>query len=411
MRIKELIRTVLLSISTNKFRVFLTSLGIIIGTFTIIIVVGIGKASEIAVASQYKRLSVESITISRPKSAANSGAKSLLKDDALAMSEQLENVKSVGISASITSAVSYGATSLSIPILGTNEEYANITNLETTEGYFYTDEDGKMRNRVIVLGYNVANELFGDAAMAIGNKVTIKSTNFEVIGVLNRIGGSGGVSTQGSGGASSADDMVFVPYDVSIKYLTGTTGTKTGSSSSANITFIALANDINSVKPAIEEIYQYIYQKVGDAGYTVTDAGSTLTSALETTKTMSLLLISVAVIVLVVSGIGIMNVLMVSVKERTREIGILKSIGAARKVILLQFLLEATFISLLGGILGVILSLGAPYVLSFTSLSYLPSIEGILLGLGFSVSTGIFFGYYPAAKASKLKPIDALNYE
>jgi len=175
---------------------------------------------------------------------------------------------------------------------------------------------------------------------------------------------------------------------------------------------LQISNDISSVAPAITEINDYIYEITGnDAAYTVVDTGSTLASAQGTANTMSTLLMAVAAIVLIVSGIGIMNVLMIAVKERTREIGILKSIGASRSVILWEFLLEAVFISITGGILGVILSALVPYLLAYTDIKFVSSIEGVTLGLVFSVATGIFFGYYPALKASKLKPIEALNYE
>jgi putative ABC transport system permease protein len=421
MKLVEQLRSVMLSVSTNKFRVILTSLGIIIGTFTIIMVVGIGKASEKAVEDQFKRLSVESITITKARGAGGRGmspsssSKSLTKQDALQMSELLTNVKSVGISMGTSSEVANGLTTSTASIQGINEAYAAITNLTPISGDIFTDEDGLLRNKVVVLGYNLADLLFdGDVNAAVGSKILLKGTSYTVTGVLNRIGGSGGISSGGGGMASTttADDMVFIPYDVALKYTTGTSGTRGGGGGSGMITIIAQANDINSVQPAIEEIKQYIGEITGDSeSYSVVDAGSTLASAQETSSTMSALLIAVAAIVMIVSGIGIMNVLMVAVKERTREIGILKSIGAARKVILLEFLFEAIFISLCGGLLGVLLSVSAPWVLSFTEINYLASFEGIILGLGFSVITGIFFGYYPAAKASKLKPIEALNYD
>jgi putative ABC transport system permease protein len=422
MKLVEQLRSVMLSVSTNKFRVILTSLGIIIGTFTIIMVVGIGKASEKAVEDQFKRLSVESITITKARGAGggrgmspSSSSKSLTKQDALQMSELLTNVKSVGISMGTSSEVANGLTTSTASIQGINEAYAAITNLTPMSGDIFTDEDGLLRNKVVVLGYNLADLLFdGDVNAAVGSKILLKGTSYTVTGVLNRIGGSGGISSGSGAMASSttADDMAFIPYDVALKYTTGTSGTRGGGGGSGMITIIAQANDINSVQPAIEEIKQYIGEITGDSeSYTVVDAGSTLASAQETSSTMSALLVAVAAIVMIVSGIGIMNVLMVAVKERTREIGILKSIGAARKVILLEFLFEAIFISLCGGLLGVLLSVSAPWVLSFTEINYLASFEGIILGLGFSVITGIFFGYYPATKASKLKPIEALNYD
>lgn len=426
MRPIEIFRSVFYSVRSNKFRVFLTSLGIIIGSFTIIMVVGIGKASEDSVSEQYKRLSVETITIFqntnvRVTASGISFSSSLTKDQALAMEDELEYVKSVGVSTSTSSTIAYGSTSETVSIQGINEAYADITNLSILEGGFFTDEDGETRNKVTVLGYNIAELLFADEYEdlydCIGEKVMIKGLSFTVTGVLERIGGTGGVTSGGRSGSASSDDMVFIPYDVAVKYTSGTSGTRGGGmagmmSGSASVSYVALAESIDVINLAIDEIKAYIEEITGSSSsYNVTDAGSTLSSALETSNTMSMLLIAVAVIVLIVSGIGIMNVLMVSVKERVREIGILKSIGAAKHVILAEFLLEAVFISILGGLLGVGLSVLVPNVLGYFGIDYSASFNGILLGFGFSVVTGIFFGYYPAYKAAKLKPIDALNSE
>lgn len=413
MRKTEILRSVLISILANKFRVFLTSLGIIIGTLTIILVVGIGKAGETAVAEQYSRLSVESITIARVKGMGQTTASLpiLNKEDALQMSEVLPNVQSVGVSTRVMADIGANGVSSSITIQGINEAYGEITRLQPKYGVMLTDEDSVMRSKFVVLGSNLAQSLFdGDESAAVGEKVLIKGASFEVVGVLNRVGGSGGVSTS-QADSGSVDDMAFIPYDVAIKYTAGTTS-RNVSSSANQVSYIALAKDIHSVDLAIDEIKTYIYETIGTTdAYTVTDAGNVLESAQTTAKTLSALLLAVAVIVLVVSGIGIMNVLMVAVQERTREIGILKSIGASRQTILVEFLLEAATISVFGGLLGVLLSLGAPLVFTGETIAFEPSLQGVLLGLGFSVITGIVFGFYPAAKASRLEPIVALNYE
>jgi putative ABC transport system permease protein len=413
MRPLEIFRAVLFSITANKFRVFLTSLGIIIGTLTIILVVGIGNAGEKAVSEQYSRLSVESITIARARGLGQSAAQlpTLNQEDAMLMADLLENVRQVGVSTRVSSEVAANGHSSTITIQGINEEYADITRLNAIYGVIFTNEDSQMRSRFVVLGNNIANDLFeGDLFGAVGQSVMIKGTSFEVVGILDRVGGSGGISGSSQAESGSVDDMAFIPYDLAVKYTTGTS--RNGTSSANQVTYIALANDIHSVDAAIEEIRLYITETIGShEGYTITDSGNVLESAQTTARTLSSLLLAVAVIVLIVSGIGIMNVLMVAVKERTREIGILKSIGASRRTILIEFLLEAAIISVIGGTLGAILSLGAPWFLSFTEIAFEPSYEGVLLGIGFSVVIGIFFGFYPAAKASGLEPIDALNYE
>jgi len=205
----EIVRSMLLSVISNKFRVILTSLGIIIGTFTIIMVVGIGKASSDAVTEQYKRLSVETITITRGGGSAMrvsiggrgnpsfSVGKSLTKDLAMEMPYVLDHVKNVGVSTSTSSPVTYGSSSQTVNVMGITESYADITHLVTEYGEMFDDEDGVLRNKVVVLGYDVALALFGeDYPDCIGEKVFIKGLSFTVVGVLERVGGSGGVSSR-----------------------------------------------------------------------------------------------------------------------------------------------------------------------------------------------------------------------
>jgi putative ABC transport system permease protein len=386
-------------------------------------VVGIGKAGEDSVSEQYKRLSVETITISRSiggggfPGGGTSSQTSLSKQQAIDIGA-LEHVKDVGISVSTQTTIAYGQNSETVSVLGINDAYADITNLNLAAGEYFTDDDGQNRKKVCVLGCNVAELLFGDDWLeGVGETVKLKGLSFTVYGVLERVGGSAGLSSGAGrgGGAASSDDMVFVPYDVAIKYTAGgstSANARTPMGGNSMASYVALANDIGSVGAAITEIQDYIYDVTGsDSLYSIADAGSTLSSALETANTMSTLLIAVAAIVMIVSGIGIMNVLMVAVKERVREIGILKSIGASRFVILMEFMLEAVLISVVGGLLGIGLSAVAPNVLEFFNIDYSPSASGLILGFCFAAITGIFFGFYPAWKASSLKPIEALNDE
>lgn len=393
MKTIEILRSIFLNIRANKIRVFLTTLGVIIGTLTIIIVVGIGKGGEQAVQEQFKKLSAQSINIM--KSRDYNKTKQLAFED-LEKLEALEHVERAGALIRSSGDISYGSTTETTSIQGQSASIQDINNLNILHGDFISDEDGVKRKKVIVLGYSLAELLFGeDVSQALGNKVSVKGRKYEVVGVLKQEGDSGT--------GESIDDGAIVPLKIAQSYLSGRM---------SMLSFVAKAKTIEDVALAMSEIEAYILELTETEGaYNIMDAGSRLTTALESASTMSTLLVGVAAVVLVVGGIGIMNVLLVSVRERTREIGILKSIGAKRQDIIKEFLLEAVIISLLGGLIGVGLSFATIPIVLYLGLLVVQSIEGIMLGLLFSVVTGIFFGVYPAIKASKLKPIDALNYE
>jgi len=389
----EILRSIFLNIRANKIRVFLTMLGVIIGTLTIIIVVGIGKGGEQTVQEQFKKLSAQTVNIMKSR---EYNKTEQLKLEDLPKLEELEHVERAGAVIRASADISYGSVTESASVQGQSASIQDINNINVLYGNFITDEDGVKRKKVIVLGYSLAELLFGeDVSQALDQKVSVKGRKYQVVGILNQEGDSGT--------GESVDDSAIVPIKIAESYLSGR---------GSMLAFVVKASDIDSVDLAITELTQYILELTETEGaYNIMDAGSRLTTALESASTMANLLIGVAAVVLVVGGIGIMNVLLVSVRERTREIGILKSIGSKRQDIIKEFLLEAVIISLIGGLIGVVLSFITIPIVLYLGLLVVQSIEGILLGLLFSVATGVFFGVYPAIKASKLKPIDALNYE
>lgn len=281
-------------------------------------------------------------------------------------------------------------------LAGVTGGYGEISNLLLETGADFSDADLEDGSRVVILGADIAKENFGSAEDAVGATIRIGNYSYEVIGVLQK-------KSEGLQGLSP-DVTVFLPY---------LTAQEDGVFNDYSFPqAVGLAQDtkvIEKAKARLKSTLDYLLED--STMYDVEDAGSRIDAALESARTMKMLLISVAAIVFLVGGIGIMNVLFVSVKERTREIGILKAIGTSKHDILLQFLLESMGIGLFGGMIGVLLSYGAMPLMKLTDIAVVPSIGGKVAALIFAVSTSAIFGFYPAYKASVLKPIDALNYE
>lgn len=399
MKFIEILRTVFINIITNKVRVFLTALGIIVGAFTIVMVVGIGEGSQEAVKKQYSQLNAAAISVSQGFSQARGRSMyaSLTETDLNDIKSDCPSVKSACMVYNGSTTITYDNNTSDASVAAVTEDFANVNSLSLSCGDFITNEDDTNKRKVVVIGYDIVSELFdGDSNAALGSQVTIKGKKYKVVGVLNRVGDSTG--------GMSMDETAIFPLNVGYKYIIGRR---------PRLTITALAKDVNSVSTAVDEITQVIETNHKDDAdsFSIRDAGSRLTAAQSSAKTLSVLLISIAAIVLFVGGIGIMNVLLVSVKERTREIGILKAIGARKKVILQMFLLESIFISTAGGLIGVALGIFAPLIIKHFNISFVSTYYGDALALLFSIGTGTFFGYYPAKKAANLKPIDALNYE
>ena len=396
MSLLEILRSIFINIRGNKAKVFLTTLGIIVGTLTVVLVLSIGKGSQASVEDQFKSLNVGTIQIM-----AGFGRNTTVKlssDEMESIQEEAPSIKKVSMMINDRGTVNYYSMSTSASVAGVTEDIQEINNLALEHGDFINGENNEDAEKVAVIGYDIAALFFeDDISQGIGEKITISGKRYEVIGILKKMGDS---SLRGF----NPDEGIFIPYKVAEKYITGRM---------ARPTILALAKDINHVSSAIEEVNSILQNKFREKSeqFMIVDAGSRLQSAKDSAKTMTLMLLSVASVVLMVGGIGIMNVLFVSVKERTKEIGILKAIGARRRDILLIFLLEAIIVSAAGGIIGILGSMLAMPALNYFQVRAIPSFDSYLLAFSFSVGIGTFFGYYPAAKAAALKPIDALNYE
>lgn len=379
----------------NKIRTLLSMLGIIIGVSTVIAVVGIGAGAKKQIEEQFQNLSVTSIIVFPNRGTGNS---KLSIDDLDTVLERSVYIQEGNASISGSSTVAFGKESQNGTVLGVTDNFLEITNLDILEGRNFTIEDISNRSRVIILGHTIAENLFEENALsALGQTIKINNRQFEVIGVLEE----NGASTWGT----SYDDTIYAPFSTAEQSILG---------KNASVRLVFLAKEVELMELAEEEITSILREthKLRDSqedDFRVRDPGSIVASATETSDTLSFLLTSVASIVLIVSGIGIMNVMFVTVAERTKEIGVMKAIGAKQKDILTQFLLESVMLSISGGIIGIIVGMSIlPFLKDFGAVQ---NLNGALLGFSFSVIVGIFFGFYPALKASRLDPVDALRSE
>lgn len=400
MKLSEILNITFINLIENKFKVILTSLGIIVGTVTIIIVIAIGKGGEAEVKKQFEGLSAGSIFINVDYTNPDLNLEKipLLDDETMQdIKDNSDNISSVALNVSGNVLAKVGQKEEVEPVVGITEEFQEISNFNIEYGKAIDSQQNEDSQKVVVIGNNLAKKYFKYEEEALGKNIKIAGKTYEIIGVLGRKGdGMQGVSP---------DQSIFIPYKTAYKYVYNKNGNVTQG--------IALVDDINKVKNGIEDVensLDYIFEEESER-FIVEDAGSKIEAALSSSKTMNILLMSVATIVFIVGGIGIMNVLFVSVKERTKEIGILKALGSSKRDILLQFLLESVLISSFGGVCGIVLSYLLKPLTIYLGVPVLFTLDGKIIALLFAIITGTLFGLYPAYKASQLKPVEALNYE
>ena len=401
----ESIKMALDGMVSNKLRTFLTLLGIIIGVGAVIAMVSLGfgvkeniKDNISKLGSNLLMVSSGGRTASGARLAAGEGAR-LTFEDMEAIAKQVDGI--AGISASVNTSYQLvaGNQNWTARVEGTTPSNFVIQNYELEDGRLFTERDMNSRARVAVIGKTVADNLFpGDDP--VGQIMRVKKAPFQVIGVLKSKGSSGMGQDQ--------DDIVIMPLTTAQNRMMGITHVQRITVQAEN------ENVINDVQAEVEQVLR-VRHKIKDGDYddfTISNMAAIMDTMMETANSITLLLGCIAAISLLVGGIGIMNIMLVSVTERTREIGIRKALGATYNNILLQFLIEAMVIGIVGGFLGVVVGIGASYGLSyFAGWNTVIAWWAIVVAVVFSVGIGLFFGIYPARKAALLDPIDALRYE
>lgn len=405
---KSILKMATVSLKINKMRSILTSLGIIIGVSAVIIMLAVGSGASKKIAKDMESMGSNLLMI-RSASAKSGGVRmgsgtrpTLTLKDALAIEAKCRGILAIAPYSSEAKQLTYGNQNWSTSVGGTTMPYFMIRNYEIEAGRGFLPEDNKNSTKVAIIGQTVSTELFGDVD-PIGKTIRIGNIPFKVIGLLKTKGSSGMGQDQ--------DDIVFIPISTAQRKVFGTDFPGT-------VSMIAVkAQNDEVINLAQEDITELLHQRhnIGknqENDFEIRNLAEMQETIKSATKTMSLLLGAIAGVSLIVGGIGIMNIMLVSVTERTKEIGIRMAIGAKASDIRIQFLIESFLLSMAGGLIGVVVGIGGALLMQkFAGMNVAITLESILLSMGFSAAIGIGFGYYPAYKASLLNPIDALRYE
>ena len=405
MLFSESVRIALTALLSNKLRSILTMLGIIIGVGAVIAMISIGMGVRQNVTNSIASLGSNMLIVT-PGSTNSGGVRGaagsnekLKLEDSDAIKAKIKNIDYVSPTVNSSYQIVNGNQNWTSTVYGVTPEYMSIRSLAVSSGSFITQNDLSSRNRVAVIGTTVATNLFG-TTNPVGKTIRVNNSPYRVIGILE----SKGQSSMGQ----DQDDVVIVPLTTAQERLLGITYIR-----NINIQ-VSDANKMDEVQSQVETLLRQRHQIIGnkDDDFTVRNLTSLMQTMTNTTTMLTIFLGSIAAISLVVGGIGIMNIMMVSVTERTREIGIRKALGATFKDIMLQFLIESVVIGVIGGLLGIACGVGIALAIAKSGLfQTVITAAPIIISFSFSVGIGLFFGIYPARKAAKLDPIEALRYE
>jgi putative ABC transport system permease protein len=406
----ETLRTGLQSVRAHRLRSSLTVLGILIGIATVVLSVGLGEGSKSSVSSEISALGSNLLIVSPGSTTSSTGvrggfgsASTLTTSDATALqsSASAPDVKAVAPTTSTSEELDYGSTNWTTTVVGSTPSWAQVRARTLSSGTFLTAKEESDAATDIVLGSETAEELFGPGD-AVGQTVTISSIEFTVVGVL---------SSAGSSSSEDLDDTAIVPLSTEVQRLSTSTSRNTVSSvyvqATSNSTISAAYQEIDAIL-----LSRHSITTAADADFTITTQDSLLSTATSVSSTLTILLGGIAALSLLVGGIGVMNIMLVSVSERTREIGLRKALGATPVLIRRQFLVEASVLGLVGGLLGAALGIGGAHVIPhFISDAITVSGTAVVGAIAVAVAIGLIFGVYPATRAAKLAPIDALRSE